>query len=109
MVDKFKKWRMNVGLSYIQITEMELHVFTEDKPIARKFFEKVLEYRRKDTNEIETFKIPIIVTDSARIEEPTPTEAPVMEPQTTAVAVESVAEKTEPEPEVEEEESPFEF
>ena len=107
MVDKFKKWRMSVGLSYIQITEMELHVFTEDKPIARKFFEKVLEYRRNGAAGIETFKIPMIATDSTRVEEPV--KAPAMEPQKAAAAVESAAEKTEPEAEPEKEESPFEF
>ena len=105
MVDKFKKFHIKSGFAYIQIAETDLYGFTEDKPIARKFFEKVLEYRRKNTNEIEVIGIPIIIeADLATDTEITPTEAPAIERREPV----AVVEKSEPKPAIEEE-YPFEF
>lgn len=105
MVDKFKKWRLKSAFTYIQIAEMELHNFTENKPIARKFFERILEYRRKGADEIETFEIPRIETDfSGGQESPSPP-APEPERRKTAVATKNEPKKAE----TKQEKCPFEF
>ena len=105
LVDRLKKRRMKSASAQIQVVEVSLHGLTEDRPVARKFFERILEYRR-GVGGVETFEIPEIEAEPVDEEKATPVSAPTQERLKTGETA------VEPEPkkiETEAEESPFEF
>ena len=99
VVDGFKKDGLKSILGSIQKTELSLHEFTTDKPIARKFFNQVLEYRRTQDANIQLFGIPLVV-ETEREQKKEPTTERQME-LTKQASIQTV--------EVAQEEPPFEF
>ena len=101
-VDYFKRHGLKSVLGHMQAVELHLHEFTSDRPVARGFFEKVLEYRRKEGDAIEAFPIPIIENGPAHAEKPADdSPGPKRE--------EVLAAKRAEEKPAESEENPFEF
>jgi len=60
IVDQFKKYEIKTALGFMQQVELSLYEFTADRPIARKFFNQILEYRRAQDATIRQFGIPVI-------------------------------------------------
>ena len=106
LVNRIKKGHMKSAIGKIQVIEVGLHSLTEDRPVAREFFGKVLEYRRDPGNEIRRFEIPEIKTDPKNDKESIPVLATAKETQ----KVHQSATQVEPKkPETKKEECPFEF
>jgi len=106
LVDRIKARRMKSAAAQIQVIEVSLHGLTEDRPTARKFFERVLEYRRSGDDGTGAIEIPVIGDDSSGEKEAVPAKTDAKpEHRQTVVIAKDVEEKTETKPE----ESPFEF
>ena len=106
LVDIFKNGKFKSLFGHLQAVEVGLYTLTSDRPTAKKFFEKILEYRRKGEGSIEKFEIPVIEDDLPIKKEAVPVNVNIKpEYRQPEPVVETVVKKTE----AKSEECPFEF